>query len=477
MTYSAAAPLRSPIARLLIAIVMAFALVVPLFFVWMLIYDRQQQSEVAQQSIAQGWGGPQIMAGPLLVIPYRTTQEETATVNGEETVRTSDRWEQRTIAPEAVAITTALEPERRTRSIYEAIVYTANVEGRARFVLPPDLARAGIDPARLDLSRAELRFGLSDPRGLGANPQVSINGTALRLQPGGGGEAPAGPGFFAWLDASALSGGALEARFAFNFRGNRSIALEPRAGDTQWTVRSPWPHPSFGGSFLPSERNVSDSGFEASYRVGNLALGQTLITSGNPPPVPAARPTQPDPADLYGQHDGREAAPPAGAQIDLVQPVDPYSQVNRATKYGFLFVGFTFLAFLMFDIVGGVRVSSIEYLLVGAGLILFFVLLLAFAEVIGFPAAYLVASAAITGLIAFYSAAVLKSRRRAGLIGGLLVLLYATLYLLISLEAYSLLIGSLLLFAALAATMYLTRNLNWGISKGEAYADAEEHAG
>ena len=150
------------------------------------------------------------------------------------------------------------------------------------------------------------------------------------------------------------------------------------------------------------------------------------------------------------------------AQISPIQPVDVYSQVNRAVKYGFLFIGFTFLALLMFDVIGGVRVSAVEYLLMGAALVLFFVLLLAFAEVIGFTPAYVLASAAIAGLNTAYSAAVLGSWRRAGFIGGLLVGLYAVLYILLSLEAYSLLIGSLLLFVALAGVMYATRRIDWG---------------
>jgi inner membrane protein len=159
------------------------------------------------------------------------------------------------------------------------------------------------------------------------------------------------------------------------------------------------------------------------------------------------------------------AAPGGGgidARIDLVQPVDLYSRVDRSAKYGFLFIGFTFVALLLFDVIGGVRVSAVEYLLVGAALVLFFVLLLAFAEVIGFPLAYIVASAAIVALNTAYSAAVLKSWRRALLIGALLTALYIVLYVLLSLEAFSLLIGSLMMFAALAAVMYLTRNLNWG---------------
>lgn len=130
-------------------------------------------------------------------------------------------------------------------------------------------------------------------------------------------------------------------------------------------------------------------------------------------------------------------------------------------KYGFLFIGFTFLAFFLFDIVGGARVAAVEYLLTGAGLVLFFVLLLAFAEVIGFTAAYLAASGAIIGLLTAYSAAVLGSWKRARFIGALLVGLYALLFVLLNLEAWSLMIGSLLLFVALAGVMYATRNVDW----------------
>jgi len=119
----------------------------------------------------------------------------------------------------------------------------------------------------------------------------------------------------------------------------------------------------------------------------------------------------------------------------------------------------------MFDLIAGVRVAAVEYFLVGIGLILFFVLLLAFAEVIGFAAAYVVAAAAIIGLLASYSAAILRSRRRGGYVAALLAALYGVLYVLLSLEAYSLLIGSLLLFAALATVMYLTRDIDWSGSR------------
>ena len=425
---------RSPAAKLGLALLIGFLLSFPLFTVWLLVYDRQQQSEFAQASIAEGWGGPQTLSGPLLVLPYQAIATETVTENNRQVTRERTVERELVLSPELVALETDVRPERRSRSIYEVVVYEAAVHGRARFSIPQDLARFGVEAADLDLARAELRFGLSDPRGLGANPQVTVAGRPLRLQPGGGGS-----GFFAWLDASALAGGALPVEYRFAFRGNRSLGLAPQGGETRWRLRSPWPHPSFQGSFLPASRRVSGEGFDAVYRVGNLALGQSLVRTQDAGAAAAPPPPIDTTSTDYAPETARTAparAPGATqlAQVDLVQPVDLYSRVNRSVKYGFLFIGFTFLAFLLFDVIGGARVSPVEYLLVGAGLVLFFVLLLAFAEVIGFLAAYLVAAAAIAGLNTAYSAAVLRSWRRAGFIGALLTALYAVLYVLLSLE-------------------------------------------
>jgi inner membrane protein len=459
---------RTPGFKLFLTIVVGLVLSIPLFSVYLLAYDRQSQQQEATRSITEGWGGPQAMAGPVLVIPYRATATETVVEGGQSVTRSRDVTRELTLAPEAIEMATDLAPTVRKRSIYEAVVYDANVKGRARFAFPPDLARTGVDPATMDLSRAELRFGLSDPRGLGANPRVAAGGRPLRLQPGGG--SSGGRGFYAWIDASSLAAAPITVDFAYDFRGNASLSLAPQAGDTRWTVRSSWPSPSFGGDFLPGDRHVRDAGFDASYQVGNLALGRSLVTTGD---AGASNIVErvPTPTADYA------TATPAGggdavqvASISLIQPVDLYSQVNRAVKYGFLFIGFTFLALLMFDVIGGVRVSAVEYLLMGAALILFFVLLLAFAEVIGFTPAYILASAAIAGLNTAYSAAVLGSWRRAAFIGGLLIGLYAVLYILLSLEAFSLLIGSLLLFAALAGVMYATRRIDWGARRDAAKA-------
>src|SRR6185295_1481224 len=177
---------RTPGFKLFLTIVVGFVLTIPLVSVYLLAYDRESQSREASRSITAGWGGPQVMTGPMLVIPYKPTTTETTVQNGQKVTRTNEVARELTLVPEIVDISTDMQPSVRKRSIYEAVVYNAQVHGKARFVFPPDLGRTGVQIAQMDLTRAELRFGLSDPRGLGANPQVSVAGRPLRLSPGGG---------------------------------------------------------------------------------------------------------------------------------------------------------------------------------------------------------------------------------------------------------------------------------------------------
>src|SRR5687768_17118814 len=188
---------QSPGAKLGLAILVAILLSIPLFSVWFLVYDRQQQSAEAKTGIAEGWGGPQTIAGPLLVIPYRSTISETVTEANRPVTRSRQVWQQLILSPEIVDMATDIRPERRQRSIYEVVVYDASVRGKARFALPADLSRFGVAVPDMALDRAELHFGVTDPRGLGANPRILAAGRLLRLQPGGGPPATDGAGFFA----------------------------------------------------------------------------------------------------------------------------------------------------------------------------------------------------------------------------------------------------------------------------------------
>ncbi|MFC4295117.1 cell envelope integrity protein CreD [Novosphingobium tardum] len=447
---------RSPGAKLLFACLIGLALAIPLLMVFALVWDRQGQSQTAQASITQGWGGPQVVSGPVLVIPYKTTQTNTEEQNGQRVARTVEVERELFVAPVEHRATTQMQPEIRRKSIYASVLYDAAISGTARFALPADLPRYGIARESLEMNRAEVRFGVSDARGLRGGSKVVVAGTPVPLQPGKGLAASGNAGFFAFVTWDGTA--PLDVAYNYGLRGSRSLALVPRGAHTRWQVRSTWPSPSFGGSFLPDTKSVAGSGFSADYAVTNLALGQAPVLSDDPgPPQLLGDEYATSPVAIGGGDRG----PSAAMSVDLIEPVNLYAQVNRAVKYGFLFIGFTFLAFLMFDIVGGARVAAAEYLLTGAGLVLFFVLLLAFAEVIGFTPAYLLASAAIIGLLTAYSAAVLGTWARARFIGALLVGLYALLYVLLNLEAWSLLIGSLLLFAALAGVMFATRRIDW----------------
>lgn len=453
---------RSPGMKLLLAALVGLALLVPLLMVYALIWDRQSQSQTAQQAINAGWGGPQVLAGPVIVVPFKATQVQNEEVGGKTVSRTVEVERLLYISPVDNRVTTSVTPQERRKSIYSSVLYEAAVKGRARFELPADLPRFGVTRERLIWDRAELRMGASDARGLTKGGSLVANGRALAVQPGKGPAATSGQGFFAFLPWNGE--GALDVEYAFGLRGSRSLSLVPRGGQTQWSVASNWPSPSFSGAFLPEKRAVADSGFRASYTVDKLALGQPPVaTEDIGPPVIDNAEGYAMPGVIAAGGSGGEAVggSAAAVTVGLIEPVNLYSKVDRAVKYGFLFIGFTFLAFLLFDIVGGARVAAAEYLLAGAGLVLFFVLLLAFAEVIGFGGAYLLASAAIIGLLSAYSAAVLRSWKRGYFIGAMLVGLYALLFVLLNLEAWSLLIGAVLLFAALAGVMYATRNVDW----------------
>ncbi|MEO9601070.1 cell envelope integrity protein CreD [Parasphingorhabdus sp.] len=449
-------PEQSPGRKFLVVLLLGFLLTIPLFATWLLVYDRQSQSETAQQSIVSGWGGEQVFSGPKLVLPYIASVEEMVEQDGKKITRTNRVRREFYLAPQTVKLESALKTEIKERAIYEVVVYDSNLKGDAEFKLPDDFELNGIAMEDIDFASAELRFGLSDARGLAGDNVVTIDGQPLTLKPGKGLGETGNSGFFAWVDATKLIEGEMTTEFSIRFKGNESVTIAPHAGQTEWTVKSEWPHPSFTGSFLPEveQTKVSADGFEAKYIINNLALGTALVsTEGGQQIYPEA-----------GRYDRNNNGVAASATVSLIQPVDLYGQVDRAAKYGFLIIGFTFVAFLLFDLLAGIRISSAQYILIGAALVLFFVLLLAFAEIIGFALAFIAASAATIGLITAYSASVLSSWRRASVVGALLAGLYGAIYILLSLEAYSLLIGSLLIFVALAGVMFVTRRLDWSSS-------------
>ncbi len=196
---------RSPGLKLLFALLSGALLAIPLFAMYLMVYDRRTQSETARTEIAQGWGGAQVLAAPVLVLPYQEQVTETVNENGKQVQHTNTVDRELVVSPDTADVRTAIVPQTRRKSIYEAVVYEAAAGGTERFSLPADLSRSGVKPEQIRYDRAELRVGLSDARGLfGRPPALSVDGQALRLQPGHGPNETSGSGFFAYLDAGAI---------------------------------------------------------------------------------------------------------------------------------------------------------------------------------------------------------------------------------------------------------------------------------
>jgi inner membrane protein len=226
--------------------------------------------------------------------------------------------------------------------------------------------------------------------------------------------------------------------FDLNVNGSSTFRILPLGKQTTMKLRSTRGKPSFSGAFLPDAREVNDTGFVASWKV--LDLNRNI-----------------PPAWLGGLAEIRNSE----FGVDLRVPVDNYQESDRATKYAAMFIGLTFLTFFLIEVLSQIRLHPIQYLLVGLALVIFYLLLLSLSEQMSFGLAYSIASAAVVLLATSYIGAVLTSKVMTALVGGIFALLYSYLYVLLQLEDWSLLIGSLGHFAILAAVMYLTRKIDW----------------
>jgi inner membrane protein len=223
--------------------------------------------------------------------------------------------------------------------------------------------------------------------------------------------------------------------------GSSRLVVVPAGDETVVSLSSPWPDPSFDGAWLPGQRQVGAGGFDATWRVLNLARNFPSHWTDR-------------------QVDERRLSASAFG-VSFLSPVDTYRTNERAVKYQLLFLGLTFLCFTLIELLAALRVHPVQYLLVGLALCLFYLLLLSLSEQIGFSRAYPIAAAAVVVLVTAYVRSVLATPARALVIGGFLSALYGFLYVLLQIQDYALLVGSAGLFAVLGAVMWLTRRVDW----------------
>ena len=426
--------LRSPWFKFITVAAITVAMAIPLMFIQFTLSDREQTAAGATQDIAAGWGSTQTLAGPVLLLPYTTTDQET--VNGANVGIDTTHRHVAVLLPEDLAVKASTSEGTRARGIFQVPVYRANILMHATFDKAAMAALLPTDAKPL-WAEASLSLIVSDAHGLADNVVLVVNGKPLSAVPGSGLSNSTGVQV-----PLALAGPAnLTLDTNFLLRGSREFSIAPLGRRTTASIDSTWASPSFFGTFLPTDRKVDANGFTASWIVPYLArgFGQSFENS-----------------DQLAQ---LLRAPAFGARF--YQPVDHYQLVERALKYAILFIALAFLVFFVVETVSPRQLHVVHYALVGAAQALFYLLLLSFSEHIGFAAAYLVAAGATVVLTTLYAVSALADTLRAGLLGAVLTGLYGLLYVILNAEDYALLIGSSLLFGALAATMYVTRKVDW----------------
>ena len=390
--------------------------------VYRLVAEREERFATVKQEIANSWGVRQVLVGPMLIFSPETTHKDLPPPL------------KLYLLPETLHLQTELIPEKRSRGIFDTIVYTSRTKVSGTF-LASEIARVGGSERNAIFS-----VGITDTRGIEKQLDLSWGKEVYPFRPSAKSAMASASGIHTGVPVRT---GASVIPFSFDIelKGSEGISFAPVGKETYIAVASKWGKLKFTGEFLPASREITDSDFSAEWNISSF--GQTYPGSWSDGEV--------DQSQLLN----------SAAGVDLLQSIDIYDQLYRSIKYAILFIVITFAAFFVFEILAGLRIHPVQYLLIGASLALFYLLLLSLSEHIGFLPSYLLSTLMTALLITVYSTKVLQSRRRAYPIFALLVILYGYLFFVLQLEDYALLFGSLLLFVLLSMAMHLTRNVNW----------------
>jgi inner membrane protein len=432
---------NSPLVRLLLIGFLLLLLQIPILMINGQIGEREDRRRTAVNEVTEKWGKEQTVIGPMLTVPYVWRWIEPGD-GGKQTIRTEIRHA--TFLPDDLTIQGRMESETRYRGIFEVPVYRITLEVKGRFA-KPDFTDWGIDSNNVHWDRATLSVRISDARAIQNQAALNWNGRDEPFLPGVGEFGGAKAGIHAPLKGR-LAGDRFEFSFPLILNGSDGAFFAPLGQTTAVKITSNWSNPSFQGNWLPNNRVVTDKGFDADWTIPYLGRNYPQRWTSDTTLGDVIEASQ------FG--------------LRLISPVDQYRMAHRSMKYESLFLLLTFLSIWLFEVLAKIRVHSIQYLLVGAAMALFYLLELSLSEHLGFPITYLIASAAVVGLISAYSISVLKRAGRGTVMGAVVAALYGYLYVLLNNEDYALLVGSIGLFLILGLVMYLTRRIDWFEMKG-----------
>lgn len=448
--------------KVFVVAVLTLFLLIPLSMISSLIYERLDTKRDAELEVTSKWSGEQIITGPIIVIPYF---QEITLKDKHELLRKS-----LLILPSEMDVLADAKVEKRKRGIYDVSLYRSNIEisGLLSF---ENLSKTGIEPEQLYLNEARVIMGISDLKGIRESVIMRLGNKEYNFEPGIPVEnlytdinptydkynyqrvaQSTSPNFSTGLLSAGLnvkldsilvnklSEKSIPFSISLQLNGSQGLFIVPIGKTTKAIVTSDWSTPSFGGDFLPKSHDVTDSGFNAKWKVIDLnrSFGQT-VDANNATAINQMA------SSAFG--------------VKFIQSVDQYQQNKRSIKYAILIILLTFVVVFFIEVLKKKKVNPFQYLLVGLALVLFYSLLLSLSEIWGFNLAYIVAAIMTTGLIVLHLSSILKNRKLGMFIGALLTFLYVFVFILIQMESYALLVGSIGLFCILAVIMYFSKKL------------------
>ena len=414
----------------------------PLMMVRELINERADYRSEVVDAIEQSTSGSQKLAGPLIAIPITETLTR---MENQKEVNYQRSWEYYWL-PESLAVTGKQTVESRRVGIYSGQVWHNALQIKASF---DPLRLAALRKTNIVLGPPRLVVSVGDARGIGAIHAPEVNGNVLSVEPGLGISGD-GAGIHMPMPALAEDNKPLEIAFSLDLNGTGEFSLVPIGRNSELQLTSNWPHPGFLGSFLPTQREVSAAGYRAHWQSSWFANDMGSYFKDDME-IPWSR------------------LPAFSA--DVMSLADQYQLTDRATKYAILLIGLTFMAFFVFESLTRRPLHPMQYLLVGLSLVLFYLVLLALSEHVGFTAAWLAASLSGAVMNGVYLQAVLRGWRNSLLFVAALLLLDGVMWFLLHSEDSALLLGTGVLALALSVLMFLTRRVDWyalSLPKGSA---------
>lgn len=427
--------------------VLILILLIPTSMIKSLITERQYRREEVINEVCSKWGEIQTIAGPVITIPYNTYFKD----KYNKLIKTTEYAH---FLPDELNIEGIISPELRHRGIYEVVVYQSELKFNGKFS-SPGFSDWNIPQSDIIWKDAFVSFGISDMKGIKENIEIKWNKSKLLFNPGietndlissgvsvrilidkdnSGQTASSAKS----LQNTVLTKNNYEFSIDIVLNGSKELNFIPLGKETIVQLSSNWADPSFDGAFLPDEREISEDGFNAKWKILHLNRNYPQKWRG-------------ENNNIYDSAFG----------VRLYLPVDEYQKSIRSAKYAIMIISLTFLIFFFIEVLNKKRIHPIQYILVGLALCIFYTLLLSLSEHINFNIAYIISSIAIIVLITAYSKNIFNNNLLTMLMGLILAVLYGFIYTILQLQDYALLMGSIGLFIVLGIVMYLSRKIDW----------------